>query len=132
MNGNRSSHEHLGTKGRRRRGWVGHHLHLLRGERFFQNYRNPRSTFQQLTNFIPPRVVFGIVILVTDKTRILWFTFGSFLGWRFRGVLSGLLRFILCFPFLFPFRGFICRGGLNDIDLGSISRIRYTLRSLFV
>ena len=72
------------------------------------------------------------MILVTDKTRILGLTFGSFLEWRFRRILLRLLRLILRFPLLLSFRGFIHRGGLDGVDLRSISGIRYTLRSIFV
>lgn len=132
VDGDRPSHKHLRTKGRRGLGWVNHHLRLLRGERFFQHCRSPRSTFQQATNFRPPWAVFCIVILVTDKTRILGLAFGSFLRWSFRGILLGLISFILPFSLLFSFRGFIRRGGLNGVDLRSINGTRHSVRSIFI
>lgn len=85
-----------------------------------------------MTNFRPRQAVFGIVILVTDKTRILGFVFSSLLGWRFSGILLRLISFILSFSFLFSLRGFICRGGLDDVNLESITGIGYNLRNIFI
>lgn len=85
-----------------------------------------------MTNFILLWAVFGIVILVTYKTRILGFTLGTFLGWQFRGVLFRLIWLILPFSLLLSFRCFVCRGGMDDIDLESVIRIRCSLRSVSV
>ena len=127
-----SSHKYLRTEGRWRLRGVSHHLSLLRGKGFFENRRSPRSAFQQTTNFGPSGAVLGIVIVITDKTRILGFVLGTFLGWRFRGVLFRLIWFILPFSFPLSFRGFFCRGGLDDIDLRSNSRSGCSLRSVFI
>ena len=128
MNGNRSSHEDLGTKGRRR--GIIHHLSLLRGERFLKNHRNPRSAFRQATNFGSPWAVLSVVILLTNETRIFGFALSSFLGWRFGGFLFRLLGFIFSFSLFLSFRGLIHRGGLDGVNLRSTYRIRTTLRSV--
>ena len=128
----RSSHKYLRTEGRGRLRGVSHHLSLLRGKGLFEHRRSPGSAFQQTTNFEPPRAVFGIVIFITDKTRILWFALVTFLERRFRGVLFRLIWLILRFPFLLSFRGFVCRGGLDDIDLRSNIRSGCYLRSVFI
>lgn len=76
-----------------------------------------------MTNLRPLWAVFCVVILITDETRILGFALSSFLEWRFGGILFGLLRLILCFPLFLSFRGLTHRGGLDNVNLGSTSRI---------
>lgn len=132
VDGNRPNHKYLRTKGRRGLRWINHHLSFLWGKRFFEHNRSPGSTFQQTTNFGSPWAVFGIVILITDKTRVLGYAFGALLRWRLRGILLRLIFFILPFFLLLFFLGFVCRGGLDDINLRITTRIGYSLRSIFI
>lgn len=56
-----------------------------------------------MTNLRPSRTIFSIVIIVANETRVLWFTFGTFLGRKLRRILLWLIGFILPLPFLLPF-----------------------------
>lgn len=131
MNGNRPSHKNLGAKSGRRLRLIDHHLSLLRGKRFFEHNRSSRGAFEKMTNLRPSRIVFRIVILITDETRILGFVFGTFIDQRLRRVLLQQIRFILAFTPFLTFRSFLYRGGLDEINFGSFAGIRWGLRSIF-
>ena len=72
------------------------------------------------------------MILLTNVAGILRLPLGSFLGGRFRRILLRLSGFFFGLSFLFAFRGFVCRGGLNGIYLGGIPRNRLALRSILI
>lgn len=125
------SHKNLGEKSGRGLRLINHHLSLLRRKRLFKHNRSSWSPPKKTTNFRPSRIVFSVVILVIDKTRILRFYFRTIIDRKLKRVLFQWIDIIFTFPLLITFQSFIYHSGLDDIDFKGFTSIRCGLRSIF-